>query len=293
MTTLLCALALFAAQTAAPQRGMLQPGAATYSVAATGGTVTVSITRVAGSAGIVGCTYTTVNGTAVAGVDYTAASGTLSWTNGDAAAKSVVITILNDGVANGNKTFYLQLSLPTGGAYLGVPPTTPATNHEGRVLGTTPDVTVPVDWNTATADGILQTLQILPANNPWNEDISGLAVSPDSAAIINYMQGSTHFIHVNRDMNMTIVASNQPTKAVPLSLYGSESDPGPYPIPNNSPVEGYLGDDPRTLSNIQQDLPLPHAGGDRHVMILDPENGYIYEFGNALCDASFNWNASG
>src|SRR5438132_741905 len=145
-------LALLAAQTAEPQRGMLQPNAATYTVTAAGPTVTIPVTRVAGSAGAVGCSYTTVDGTAVAGTDFVAKTGTLSWTNLDTAAKNIVITIKDDGVVNGNKTFYVQLNTPTGGAYLGVPPTTPATNHEGRVLGTTPAIAAPVDWNTTTAD---------------------------------------------------------------------------------------------------------------------------------------------
>lgn len=299
MTGLALAICLAAAQTSAAQNGMLQPAAPTYTVAATGPTITVPVTRVAGSSGIVGCTYTAVNGTAVAGVDFVAvpANSTLSWADNDSAPKNVVITILNDGVVNGNKTFYVQLSLPTGGAYLGVPPTTPATNHEGRVLGSTPAITVPVDWNTATADGILQTLQILPANNPWNEDITGLAVSPDSAGMISAMGAGTH-LHVNRDMNLTIIPGTQATKTVPLSLYGGESDPGPYPVPDNLPIEGYLGDDTfvtspaRNLSQIQQDI-SPTLGGDRHATILDPGNGYLYEFGNTKRDAGFNWTASG
>ncbi len=302
MTGLLLAFCLAAAQTDAPQRGMLQPAAPAYSVAATGPTIIIPITRVAGTSGIVGCTYSTVDGTAIAGVDYVAipltpVPSTLSWANNDSAPKNVTITILNDGVVNGNKTFYLQLSSPTGGAYLGVPPTTPGTNHEGRVLGTTPAITVPVDWNTTTADLILQTLQILPANNPWNEDITGLPKSPDSDAMIAAMGGGTN-IHVNRDMNLTIIPSTQATKVVPLSLYGSESDPGPYRVPDNMPIEGYLGDDTfvtnpdRNLSQIQQDI-TPTLGGDRHGTIIDPGNGYIYEFGNAVRDAGFNWAASG
>jgi hypothetical protein len=300
MMSLALALCL-TAQTDAPQRGMLQPSAAKYTVAATGPTITIPVTRVAGSSGAVGCSYTTVNGTAIAGTDYTAKSGALTWGNGITTAQNVVITILNDGVVNGDKTFYLQLNTPTGGAYLGVPPPKvgdPVTNHEGRVLGSTPAITVPVDWNTTTADGILQTLQILPANNPWNEDITGLAVSePYSTNMIAAMGGSTH-IHVNRDMNLTIIPSTQATKIVPLSLYGSESDPGPYRVPDNMPIEGYLGDDTfvtnpdRNLSQIQQDI-TPTLGGDRHATIIDPGNGYIYEFGNTKRDAGFNWSASG
>lgn len=279
---------------------MLQPGSAAYTVAASGGSITIPVTRVAGSAGPVGCSYSTIDGTAHAGVDYVAKSGTLSWADKDSAAKAVVITILDDGVVNGNKVFYLQLALPTGGAYLGVPPATPAVNHEGRVLGTTPSFSSPVDWNSVappatppTGDDILQTLQILPANNPWNEDITGLPVSPDSATMINAMGASTH-IHVNRDMNLAIVPSGQATKPVTLTSYGTESDPGPYPIPDNTPIEGFLGDDNRTtLSDIQQDINPGPQGGDRHATIIDPVNGFLYEFGNTIRNASFTWTASG
>jgi hypothetical protein len=297
MPALLLALSLAAAQTAAAQNGMLQPGSATSSVAASGGSITIPVTRVAGSSGAVGCGYATVDGTAKAGTDYVAKSGTLAWADGVTTPQNVVITILDDGVVNGDKTFYLQLTLPTGGAFLGVPPTTPATNQEGRVLGSTPLPLAPVDWNTATADGILQTLQILPANNPWNEDITGLPISPDSGTIISGMGASTH-VHVNRDMNLTIIPSGQTTKAVTLTSYGSESDPGPYPVPDNTPIEGYLGDDlfsaglTRSLSDIQQDI-NPTLGGDRHATIIDPANGYLYEFGNTIRNAAFTWTASG
>src|SRR5579859_55941 len=292
MTGFAVALCLAAAQTAVAQGGMLQPSKSADTVAASGGSITISITRVAGSSGAVGCSYATVNGTALAGVDYVATNGTLSWADGDTAPKSVVIPILDDGIVNGDKTFSLQLSAPTGGAYLGVAPTSPQKNQEGRVLGGPATISGPVDWHTPTADGILQTLQILPANNPWNEDISGLPVSPESAGIVSFM-GSGANIHVNRDMNLTIVPGTQPTKTATLTLYGTESDPVPYPIPDILPIEGYLGDDPRTvLSDIQQDI-NPPTGGDRHGTIIDPQNGYLYEFGNMVRDSLFTWTASG
>src|SRR6185295_11795690 len=112
MNTLVCALIVFA-QTSAPQRGMLQPQQATYTVSATGPTITIPVTRVAGSSGAVGCSYTTVNGSAIAGTDYVAKTGTLAWAGGDSTPKNIVITILDDGVVNGNKTFSVQLNTPT------------------------------------------------------------------------------------------------------------------------------------------------------------------------------------
>ena len=42
-------------------------------------------------------------------------------------------------------------------------------NHEGRILGPEPVVTVPVLFNTPQADAIVAAMQIMPVGNPWNE----------------------------------------------------------------------------------------------------------------------------
>ena len=48
---------------------------------------------------------------------------------------------------------------------------------------------------------------------------------------------------------------------VPVNfMYADESDPGPYPIPNNPPIEGD-----------------PDGDGDRHMLILDQDNCLLYE----------------
>ena len=67
--------------------------------------------------------FATGNGTATAGADYTATSGTLSWVDGDTAVKTFAVPILNDTLAEGNETVILTLSNATGGAALGAPAT--------------------------------------------------------------------------------------------------------------------------------------------------------------------------
>jgi hypothetical protein len=65
--------------------------------------------------------------------------------------------------------------------------------------------------------------------------------------------------------------------------YKDESDPGPYPIPDNVPIEGWpayyqrdLADKKLTLEDVQRDkLGL---GGDRHAIVVDPAAGKLYEF---------------
>ena len=83
------------------------------------GTATLSVTRSGGSAGEVSVNYTTGNGSALAGSDYTATSGTLSWAGGDTAAKSIVVPILNDALVEANEQFNVTLAQPSGGATLG------------------------------------------------------------------------------------------------------------------------------------------------------------------------------
>lgn len=104
-----------------PPAGTLQLSASSYSVAENITSVTITATRAGGSFGAVGVNYATSNGTATSGSDYTAASGTLSWANGDAANKSFAVTILNDAVSESTESFTSTVSTPTGGATLGTP----------------------------------------------------------------------------------------------------------------------------------------------------------------------------
>ncbi|OQX01639.1 MAG: hypothetical protein BWK80_59560, partial [Desulfobacteraceae bacterium IS3] len=102
-----------------PQRGQLQFNAASYSVNESGGSVTITVTRTGGSSGAVGVSYSVGGGTAAVGQDYSATSGTITFADGDTADKTFSISILNDGVIEGNETVNLTLSNPTGGAALG------------------------------------------------------------------------------------------------------------------------------------------------------------------------------
>lgn len=104
-----------------PPSGSIQLASATYSVAENGSTLTILVTRSGGTYGTVGVSYGTSNGTAAAGSDYTAISGTLSWAHGDGVAKAITIPILNDTTVESAETFIVALSAPTGDATLGSP----------------------------------------------------------------------------------------------------------------------------------------------------------------------------
>lgn len=107
--------------------GAIQLSVSSYQIDESSTPLTVTATRTGGSTGAVGISYATSNGTAVSGSDYTSASGTLSWANADSADKTFTVPITNDVDVEGNQTFNITLSVPTGGAALGSPSTAVAT----------------------------------------------------------------------------------------------------------------------------------------------------------------------
>ena len=110
--------ALTIVETDGPPAGTLHFSADTFSVNENGGTATISVSRSVGSAGAVSVSYATSNGTATAGSDYTVASGTVSFADGDTANKTFTVAITDDSIDEGNETINVTLSAPTGGAKL-------------------------------------------------------------------------------------------------------------------------------------------------------------------------------
>ncbi len=108
--------------------------------------------------------------------------------------------------------------------------------------------------------------QIFPADNWWNADISNYPLDPRSSEYINALPGNLHpDFGENPDYGIpfNIVPSDQ--KKVPVKFrYGSQSDPGPYPIPPDAQIEGGK-----------------NAKGDRHVLVLQQAKCRLYEMWDA------------
>ena len=100
--------------------------------------------------------FNTSNGTAVAGVNYSAASGTLSWAAGDSSIKTILVTV-NANAAG--KVFDVNLLPLSGGAAISVPasasvsitapslvvpPAAAAVGYQTPTFG--PQMTLGVDW---------------------------------------------------------------------------------------------------------------------------------------------------
>jgi hypothetical protein len=123
-----------------------------------------------------------------------------------------------------------------------------------------------------------------PSDNPWNKDISAALVDANSAALLSFI-GPTIGLHADFGAGQyqgstlgipyQIVNGQQLLTNINFTAYGAESDPGPMPIPLNASIEGY-----------------PNPGtGDRHVLIIDTANCFLYETDGSYPQAS-SWNAA-
>ena len=125
----------------------------------------------------------------------------------------------------------------------------------------------------------------LPPSSLWNQNVSNAPVDPNSSAIISFI-GSNVGMHSDFGSGYwqgkiignpyIVVDGNQPTVNIQLTDYPTESDPGPMPIPPNAPVQGD---------------PNPPPNTDRHVMVLDSGNCWLYELWHAFKQNDGSWNA--
>jgi photosystem II stability/assembly factor-like uncharacterized protein len=89
--------------------GSVQFSSASYAVLENVGNAIVNVIRVGGSKGTLSINYATADGTATAGSDYTSASGTLVFGDGET-SKTILIPIANDGITEPDETVRLSLT---------------------------------------------------------------------------------------------------------------------------------------------------------------------------------------
>lgn len=102
--------------------GSVQFASSTFGTSETGPTAAVTVTRTGNSDAQATVNYATTNGTAVAGEDYTAATGTLTFSPGEN-VKTFTIPVTDDDVVEPTETINVALSgvAPADGASLGAP----------------------------------------------------------------------------------------------------------------------------------------------------------------------------
>ena len=174
-------------------------------------------------------------------------------------------------------------------------------NHEGRILGTTPVLTNAILFNMPQSDAVMSTLQIFPRDNGWNEDISRRPVLANSAAMLqliitNLASGGTGRTNLRafQEMNFVLVPDNQPLRPMNLVTYSNQSDPPPYPIPTNMPVEGWPTET-GGLSLYDWQRNVNNENADRHSIIIQPGTGGVWETWQAKLNVTAttsNWQAA-
>jgi len=113
----------------------------------------------------------------------------------------------------------------------------------------------------------------------WNTDISTAQVDPNSATLMSNWVGSVNLhpdwgTDPSYGIPYVVVNGSQQLVNVNLGAYPDESDPGPMPVPANAPVEGGSS-----------------STGDRHVLVLNNANCFLYELYNASPNSDGSWNA--
>jgi len=117
---------------------------------------------------------------------------------------------------------------------------------------------------------------VFPDDNAWNQDVSQFPLDPNSARYIAAINsGGDTNLHADFGSDPTygipFVAVSGSQAKVPINFteYGDESDPGPYPIPSDAPVE---------------------AGDDHHILVVDKDNCVLYELYHAAKNNT-GWDA--
>jgi hypothetical protein len=141
-----------------------------------------------------------------------------------------------------------------------------------------PTIDKPILFDTPEADAVCSALEVFPPDNPWNLDVSDWPLHPNSKNIITSIGPAKPFRY-NPDMGFVLVPPDQKKVDVKLAGYPGESDKGPFPVPDNTPIEGWPAGYRQkqiTLDDVQRDK--LKEDGDRHALVVDPTHRMLYEF---------------
>ena len=153
----------------------------------------------------------------------------------------------------------------------------------GHVGGGPPDDNPVVQPTPELGAGAsLKGKQVFPFDNAWNQDISNSPVDPNSNNLIAGI-GLNANLHPDfgtvwngapNGIPYIVVSGSQTPVPINFTAFGSQSDPGPYPLPSSAPIEGG-----------------PNGTGDRHVIVIDRDNWKLYEMYRAFpVNNGASWN---
>jgi len=123
---------------------------------------------------------------------------------------------------------------------------------------------------------------VFPGNNVWNVPVDHLPVDINSSAYVATI-GASKGVHPDFGSGTwaggpigipyVVVAGSQPKVQISFD-YADESDPGPYPLPPDAPIEGGSA-----------------STGDRHVLAVDRDTCTLYETFSSYPQADGSWTA--
>lgn len=167
--------------------GVLQFVATSFDVTE-GAIVNIRVARSGGSSGAVSVDFVTLDGTGVGGVDYTAASGTLTWANGVSGNRTISIPITDDHIAELTESFTVVLS-----------------NVSGATLGSNASATVDIIDNDAaavSAFGAITALDSASVNGiRYDTNAASVAVNGQPAQVADLELGKV--VAVKGDVNLS------------------------------------------------------------------------------------------
>lgn len=123
---------------------------------------------------------------------------------------------------------------------------------------------------------------MFPVNNHWHASVANAPVLTNSTNLVNTV-GATKGLKADFGSGLwdggpigipyVVVAPGQPKVEVSFD-YADESDPGPYPVPADPPIEGG-----------------PSSDGDRHILMVEPAECRLYELYSAYPNGDGTWSA--
>ena len=236
--------------------GSLQFNTASYNMREEVGNATITVIRTGGSKGTLSVNYSSADGTATAGSDYTAVSGTLVFGDGET-SKTFTIPIVNDGVTEVPETALLTLSAPNLET-LGSQPNATLTifGNDTPLVLTADEVTVPEGMANAVVTVTLSagTSQTVTVNFATSNDtaIGGVDFTAVSGTLTFPPGTTTQTINIpiindnldENDEDFGVVLSNPANASIQDSGFVIITDDDPTPsvsISDVSVTEGNSG----------------------------------------------------
>ena len=148
-----------------------------------------------------------------------------------------------------------------------------------------PRLTRPLPTNTPASGATPRPglpCAVLPADNIWNRNIAALPVHAQLGQVYDSYRPQRRAaprlrvgdVERRPDRHPVYRRAGQPARVPMTFTYDRESDPGPYPVPTNAPIQGG-----------------PNSTGDRHVIVVDQGTCTAYELFKAYPNADGSWRA--